>query len=150
MPLSTCLAALALAGSSPADVDRLKALDHEYVEAWRQAGSAAQSAAVLPLFEEDAVIMPGLGTSPARGRAAISQFWFPAGPPTVITRFEHQIDAIETHGDLGFVSGRQRLDFTYGPSATRQEGNYMFVARRQGDGSWRIRRMIWNNRTLQD
>lgn len=134
---------------SAQDVGSLRALDAAYVDAWKQEGSAAQSAALLPLFEPDAVIMPGAGADPARGQAALKEFWFPAGASaTDVTRFEHQIDAVEGEGDFAYVSGRARLDFTYEGSAVKQEGNFLFIAKRGSDGNWRIRRMIWNNRTL--
>ena len=137
---------------SPVDADTraLAELDRAYVEGWLQAGTPAQEAALLPLFTEDAVIMPGGGMAPRSGQDELKEFWFPeAAPPTNVLSFDHEIAGIEVSGDLGLVHGTSRLHFEYSGTEQRQTGNFMFAARELPDGSWKISRMIWNSRVIE-
>jgi ketosteroid isomerase-like protein len=125
------------------------ALDRAYVEGWKEKGTASQEAALLPLFAEDAVILPGGGLEPRRGHAEIRDFWFPGGtPPTDVRSFEHAVLGVDIEGGLGVLHGRAALEFEYDGTRVAQEGNYLLAARRQADGGWKITRLIWNNRTL--
>lgn len=127
----------------------LRALDDAYVDGWRQSGTAAQESAVMALFTEDAVIMPGAGVEPRDGAAALRRFWFPPdAPPTVVGRFDHDITGVDAEGALGVVRGRYRLLFEYDGADAAREGNYQFAARRQPGGEWLITQMIWNDRQL--
>lgn len=146
---------LSAAGCSQAQNERsmaapaLRALDAAYVDGWRQSGTAAQESAVMALFTEDAVIMPGAGLDPREGEAALRRFWFPPdAPPTVVGRFDHDITGVDAEGALGVVRGRYRLLFEYDGADYAREGNYQFAARRQPGGEWLITQMIWNDRPL--
>lgn len=128
----------------------LRALDRAYVEAWKEQGSARQEAAVLALFADDAVILPGGGADPRRGRRALREFWFPEeAPPTNVRDFEHDVRDVEVGDGLGVVSGRYRLEFEYAGEEYAQEGNFLLVARRGAAGEWKISRMIWNDRRVE-
>ncbi|MGE0183447.1 MAG: DUF4440 domain-containing protein [Parvularculaceae bacterium] len=149
-----CLSFLALAACAkapvPAEEASLRALDAAYVAAWLNEDSAAQEEAVLALFDRGAVIMPGGGLPPEDGIGNLKKFWFPNGAsPTFVTHFEHDIANVDIAGDLGVVSGRYTLGFTYENQSIAQTGNYMLVARSGAEG-WRIVRMIWNDQSLTD
>lgn len=119
------------------------------MDAWKEQGTARQEAALLPLFAEDAVIMPGGGTEPKRGSSELREFWFPEGaPPTNVRSFEHVVHGVNIQDGLGVVHGRSRLEFEYDGREVVQEGNYLIVARQRRDAGWEITRMIWNNRAL--
>jgi hypothetical protein len=135
---------------APATEDALRSLDAAYVEAWLVEDAAQQEKAVLALFDRNAVIMPGGGLPPESGLANLKNFWFPDGaPPTFVTHFTHEIDEIELADDLGVVSGRYTLSFTYENQSITQAGNYLFVAENSANG-WRIKRMIWNDQPLTE
>lgn len=134
----------------PADEASLRALDAKYVEAWLVEDAAQQEKAVLALFDREAVIMPGGGLHPESGLANLKNFWFPDGAsPTYVTHFTHEIDDVDISGDLGVVSGRYTLSFTYENQSITQAGNYLIVAE-NGAGGWRIKRMIWNDQPLTE
>ncbi len=134
----------------PGDEPSLRALDDAYVEAWLTQDPGDQEKAVLALFAKDAVIMPGGGLPPEDGINNLKNFWFPDGaPPTNVTHFTHEIDAVDVSGDLGILSGRYTLSFTYENQSITQAGNYMIVAE-NGAGGWRINRMIWNDQPLTE
>lgn len=144
--------ALAACAKAPATADgtSLRALDDAYVAAWLTADAADQEKAVLALFDREAIIMPGGGLPPESGVANLKNFWFPKdAPPTVVTHFTHDIDEVELSVDLGVVSGRYTLSFTYENQSIAQAGNYLFVAKNTAKG-WRITRMIWNDQPLTE
>ena len=147
-------AAFAAAGCAKApaagDDASLRALDAAYVDAWLEVQPAAQEKAVLALFDRDAVIMPGGGLPPEDGIGNLKSFWFPEGAgPTTVTHFTHEIDGVDIEGELGVVSGRYTLSFTYENQSVTQAGNYLIVAK-SGGGGWRIKRMIWNDQPLTE
>jgi len=133
-----------------ADENFLKALDAAYVAAWLQEDAALQEKEVLALFDRNAVIMPGGGLQPEDGISNLKKFWFPDGaPPTIVTHFEHDVADVDVSGDIGVLSGRYTLSFTYENQSMAQAGNYMIVAK-NGVGGWRIIRMIWNDQALTE
>jgi len=142
--------ACAKAPPAPADEASLRALDAAYVEAWLNDDAVKQEKQVLALFDRDAVIMPGGGLTPEEGIGNLKNFWFPDGAsPTFVTHFQHDIGTVDLSGDLGVISGRYTLSFTYENQSIAQAGNYMIVARNAA-GGWRIRKMIWNDQPLTD
>lgn len=135
---------------APAGEEALRALDAAYVDAWLTADAAEQEKKVLALFAKDAVIMPGGGLRPEEGTENLKSFWFPEGAsPTIVNHFEHAIDDVAIDGNLGVVSGRYTLSFTYDNQTVSQAGNYLIVAE-GGAGGWRITRMIWNDQPLTE
>ncbi|HNR76837.1 MAG TPA: nuclear transport factor 2 family protein [Parvularculaceae bacterium] len=152
--LLTALAVSALAAcvKAPVAADEagLRALDAAYVAAWLNQDAAEQEAAVLALFDRNAVILPGGGSPPEDGIGNLRNFWFPEGAaPTFVTHFEHDIADVDIAGGLGVVSGRYTLAFTYENQSMAQAGNYMIVAKNDAKG-WRIVRMIWNDQPLTE
>jgi ketosteroid isomerase-like protein len=144
------LTACAKTPAAPPDEAALRALDGDYVEAWLVEDAAQQEKAVLALFSRDAVIMPGGGLPPESGIGNLKNFWFPENAaPTRVTHFTHQIDDVDLSGELGVVSGRYTLSFTYDDQSITQAGNYVIVAEGAA-GKWRIKRMIWNDQPLTE
>jgi len=150
--IAIALLFLASCGGQPSsDHDAaLRALDAAYVDGWKKQSAEAQEKAVMALFTNDAVIMPGGGAEPGNGIRAVRSFWFPEDSPmTNVNRFDHDITNISADGALGVVSGRYRLEFEYGGESYAREGNYLFVAENQARG-WRISQMIWNDSALDE
>ena len=63
--------------------------------------------------------------------------------------FELHAGNIEVCGDCAYLCGSfTRTDTTQADAAgTTASGNYLFVLKKQSDGSWKIARDIWNERT---
>jgi len=128
----------------------LRALDEAYAKAWLAPAPDDQERAVLALFDRDAVIMPDGAAAPEEGVSSLRRFWFPDdAPSTTVSHFEREIDDVEVAGNLGVVSGRYVLSFSFDGRDLTQKGNYILVARYAG-GAWRIKRMIWNDAPLTD
>jgi len=120
------------------------------LEAYRSAWLANDADAVLRLFAENAVLMPHHGVEPVLGRKAARAFWFPAGgPPTTITAFTQTIDQIDGGGDVAYVRGHSKVEWTTGtgPELKRSgnAGTNLTILRRQPDGSWRIAVLMWDD-----
>lgn len=153
-PLVSALALVACADRESSTAtgaeESLRALDRAYAEAWLAPSPDDQEQAVLALFDRGAVIMPDGAAGPEEGLSSLRRFWFPDdAPATTVSHFEREIDAIEVEGNLGVVSGRYVLSFSYDGRELTQKGNYVLVARYAG-GAWRIKRMIWNDAPLTD
>lgn len=154
LPVAGALALVACADrgsqTQAGDEEGLRALDRAYAEAWLAPSPDDQERAVLSLFDRGAVIMPDGAAGPEEGLPSLRRFWFPDdAPATTVSHFERQIDAVELDGNLGVVSGRYVLSFSYDGRDLTQKGNYVLVARYAG-GAWRIKRMIWNDAPLTD
>lgn len=131
------------------ETDRLEVekLDQDYAAAWASADAEKN---VMELFVPDAIMMPHHGDEPVKGHKAIREFFWPAGSgPTQILEFTRTAIDIGGSGDLGYAAGRFRLQFAFeqkGEMHTyRNEGNYLLLAERQKQGTWQIKRLIWND-----
>jgi uncharacterized protein (TIGR02246 family) len=140
-----------LAGSketSLGDADRaqIRALDSMFVHAWLRDDTAG----VLRLFADDAVLVPPNG-APVFGRTAIRGWWWPLdGSRTRILSFDRQVAEINGTHDLAFMRGTANLGWTYQKNGrtTRQSShsNDVILFARTSDGTWKIIRQIWNAR----
>lgn len=125
----------------------VRAVDAAYVKAWLDNDEGAVLATLAP----DAVMMPA-GQYPLITADEIKGFWWPKdGSTTKILSFQRTIDELAVSGDLAFARGTDSVTFTYDKGGVRsqQTSHSMTLAvyRKQRDGSWRISRMMWANRS---
>lgn len=153
-PIGSVLAVLllALAGCAPSRLAFTaddEAAVHALEEAYRVGWLANDSATVMATLAPDAVLMPA-GLQPVVGDSAIRAYWWPNdGSETTIESYEIVVQEVEGSGDLAFLRGRSALEFTYRDSAgnvshVTSEAAHLSVARRQGNGEWRIARRAWS------
>ncbi|MEM9998424.1 MAG: nuclear transport factor 2 family protein [Bacteroidota bacterium] len=158
LALLLTLASLALAGLvgcavpeaprtfQPADAVAVRAVNEAYAAAW----VANDSAAVMALFADDAVLIPHHGDPPVLGRDAIRvHFWRPGAAPYTVTRYRMTPTEVQGEGELAVSWGRMNLALTWegedGPAIYENAGNYLMTFRRDAAGTWRITRFIWND-----
>ena len=134
--------------ASLTDVDRgqIATLDSIFVRAWLRGDTAA----VLRLFAEDAVLVPPNGI-PAVGREAIRSYWWPRDSSrTRILAFQRSIEEINGTHALAYMRGIAMLRWTYaknGRTTTQSSrSNDLVLLARSSDGTWKIVRQIWNTR----
>lgn len=99
---------------------------------------------VLALYAPDATLLPP-GESPVAGKEAIRPRYeslFAAFTPEIVSR----VDEVCVSGFLAYVRGhnRGRLVARGGGPDRVLDDPYLMVLRRQGDGSWRISRLMWH------
>ena len=131
---------------SDADRSQIRALDSMFVRAWLQDDTAG----VLRLFADDAMLVPP-NAVPVAGRAAIRAWWWPAdGSRTRILSFDRDIQEINGSHDLAFMRAIASLSWSYQKSGrtTKQSSrsNDFVVLTRAPNGTWKILRQIWNTR----
>jgi uncharacterized protein (TIGR02246 family) len=114
-------------------------------EDWSAGWDRGDTEALLSLYTDDPVLMPQ-GQPAVTGKNAIRaiyQSFF--GEFTV--KGEGEVVEVEASGDLGYFWNRYALTATprAGGELIRGEGKSVFIVRRQGDGSWKIARLIDNS-----
>jgi ketosteroid isomerase-like protein len=96
----------------------------------------------LALYAEDAVLMPP-NQAAVQGKTSI-QDWMQAYPP--ISNLREQSLEIEGQGNLAYNRGTYSMTVNHvGAASTDDHGKYLTIWRKQGDGSWKISRAIYNS-----
>ena len=100
---------------------------------------------VLPLYAPDAIVLAP-NAPPMVGHDAIRQFWG-AAANMKMSGVTLTTDQVEVHGDVAIETGSYTMTLTPpGASAPMNDrGKYMVVWKRQGDGSWKIYRDMFNS-----
>jgi ketosteroid isomerase-like protein len=149
VPLCFVLATGACTRAAPAlqftaaDERAVRALDSAYVAAWLRDDTTG----VMNTLAPDAVLMPA-GQRILATPGAIRAFWWPSDSShTRILTFDRTIDEVGGEANVAWMRGTDSLAFTYAKGATTSRltsrSMALAVLRRQGDGSWRISRMMW-------
>ena len=111
-------------------------------QAAENAGSAEQARALftddLVAMGPDAPAISGADTVAAEMRSFYEAF---------TVEIEYSSQEIEAFGDWGFDRGTYRFTLTpkAGGAPISQTGKYLWLYRRQADGSWKQARVIWNS-----
>ena len=101
--------------------------------------------AALELYTTDAVVRPA-NMEPVRGRDALREFftrWFAA---MTVKDGGYATEELDVHGDRAYQIGTYRgVSQPHGQQAVPDRGSFMIIWARQGDGSWRYYRGIFNS-----
>ena len=125
-----------------ADIQALRRL----LEADREASELADVDGMMALRTDDFVSMPP-NQSAVEGSQAFRQFlgqMFGAFKPSSVSFVWKDLVA---SGDLAFARGEFEWTMipTSGGEPIADSGKLMLVIRRQGDGTWKLARAIWNS-----
>jgi ketosteroid isomerase-like protein len=140
-PIPAVTLALALACSaSPALAGGLSNSDLEAIHTARAARSAAiaagDAAAAAAVATDDGWILPP-SLPPRQGQAALRE-WFTTFPFTSLI-----FSSLELDGANGIAYDRGTYEGTLRNGGVTQ-GKYLWIWRKQGDGSWRVAIAMWN------
>ena len=102
--------------------------------------------AALQLYTEDAVVRPA-NMVPVRGHAELRTFFTNWWAAMSVRDVKYTTVELDVHGDkvyqIGTYSGVQQF---HGQAAgVPDRGSFMIVWKRQGDGSWKYHRGIFNS-----
>lgn len=87
---------------------------------------------VMSLFAPEAVFIPHDGVKPHVGKAAIDQFWFPAGRAVgTVTSFTKTVDGLSGEGSHAILWGRSDLRWQDDKTAYHWLGYYLIAAERR-------------------
>lgn len=134
---------------SDKEVHLLKNLHENYRDFWLQNDSAK----VVNLFAEDAVIIPPNNKGDfVKGKKAIGAWWFTATGDTTypITSFVYKNDSLIASADLATWEGVSEIGWNTvaGDSVLSKHNsasNFITVCKKE-NGEWKIFRQIWNVR----
>jgi ketosteroid isomerase-like protein/mannose-6-phosphate isomerase-like protein (cupin superfamily) len=130
--------------SDPADVSALNHLQKQ-VDSAIIAGDTER---YLTFLTDDAVLMPPNGPA-VTGKDAIRSWNQAMSRAFRIQEYASRNDEVIVAGEWAFR--RAAIDWTLtatsGAQAVRDRGKFIIIYRRQGDGSWKVARDIWNSDT---
>ena len=138
---SLFLVVATVASAQTSDEEAIKALIEE-VQVCYNDGDPAR---LMALWADDGVSMPP-GVPALSGMAAIM-----ASEERGMAENSYElviaIEEVVVLGDWAFARGTytNTLIATAGGEPFPQDGKWMFIPQRQGDGSWKIARSIWNH-----
>lgn len=125
---------------SARDVDAIRALAGP---AWSAAWRAADATALAEFYTEDAILLPQ-NQPPIIGKEEIR-----AGYQAVFEEFRvsgaSEIQELEVGGEWAFLRGSYVIQVTPkagGPPLEEDRGHWLWIARRQRGGGWKIARAI--------
>lgn len=125
-------------------------LEDDYVTGWF---ASDQQKEVLSVFEKEAVFIPHHGDKAVVGTNDIRDFFWPDGIGGIVHDFNHYPDTIEGTNQLAWVRGRFDVRYSWivdeDTTTTFNEGNYVFIARKQPDDQWKIATFIFNDPVAQ-
>jgi uncharacterized protein (TIGR02246 family) len=131
----------AAASLSDEDKASVRAVDAQ----WARAATAGDGQAIAALYASDAILLPP-GEPMVKGEAA-KKYWVDftngfSGPVELNTM------AVEGGGDVASAIGTYTMSLTPRKTGAKplppQEGKYLEVLKRQGDGSWKIIYDMWS------
>lgn len=127
------------------DIAAIKKLAKDWSSGW----NSGDVKTLLSLFTNAPVLMPQ-GQPPVTGKLAIRSLYKPLFEGYTI-KGNGTIVEIEVSGDLGYF--RSSYTITVAPKGggerIKSKGKSLFIVKRQGDGHWRIARLIDNSDSEQ-
>ena len=139
-----CLASSVHAGSKEGGVAEARAAIEAANVKFSKAFEAGDANALAALYTADAIAFPP-DSEMVKGRKAIGEFWKGTQQSGVKSAVLTTVD-VGRSGDVAYEVGTVLL--TIQPqvkAATTASAKYVFVWKRQADGSWQLHRDIWNS-----
>ena len=113
---------------------------------WMEAIKRGDPASIAALYTEDATLLPP-NSEAIRGRQGIEAF-FKAGMQMGISEATLETVDVEYLGDVAYEVGAYTMKIEpEGGQATTDQGKYMVVWKREGDGPWKLAVDMWNTNT---
>ncbi len=126
----------------------MEALDAEMVElenAWEQAYEGGEAAALAGLYADDAYYMAPYSEA-MRGGAELQSYFAGIMDQTSGRQITIERTDYGGSGDMAYSIGTYSVQMQMGDAEepTTDNGKYLTLARRAGEGSWEIYAHIWN------
>ncbi|HEY7096947.1 MAG TPA: hypothetical protein VH437_09495 [Terriglobales bacterium] len=118
------------------------------LERYRTTWLANGQNGVLSTFAKNAILMPAHGGSPVKGLTEIKKYWWPRSTTkTTITRFVQKFDEVSGDEKLAYARGTSDVEWRSENGGTQNwqnDSSFLFLLKRQADGTWRISHLIWD------
>ena len=124
---------------------KIKAAVEDRYKEWLAAANKKDAAAMIDLYDENAVLMPK-SEEPVLGKAAIGEYYKKlfANPDFVPFTLNSNWNSFHVAGDVAIATSVFEGDVTRNGKQIHFRGKNLLVWKKQGDGSWKVFRYMFD------
>ena len=124
---------------------KIKAAVEDRYKEWLAAANKKNAAAMIDLYDENAVLMPK-SEEPVLGKAAIGEYYKKlfANPDFVPFTLNSNWNSFHVAGDVAIATSVFEGDVTRNGKQIHFRGKNLLVWKKQGDGSWKVFRYMFD------
>jgi len=124
---------------------KIKAAVEDRYKEWLAAANKKNAAAMIGLYDENAVLMPK-SEEPVLGKAAIGEYYKKlfANPDFVPFTLNSNWNSFHVAGDVAIATSVFEGDVTRNGKQIHFRGKNLLVWKKQGDGSWKVFRYMFD------
>ncbi|PYL28182.1 MAG: hypothetical protein DMF39_09405 [Verrucomicrobia bacterium] len=124
---------------------KIKAAVEDRYKEWLAAANKKNAAAMIGLYDENAVLMPK-SEEPLLGKAAIGEYYKKlfANPDFVPFTLNSNWNSFHVAGDVAIATSVFEGDVTRNGKQIHFRGKNLLVWKKQGDGSWKVFRYMFD------
>ena len=143
--LLTFMLLLSVPAMAQEEEDKIKAAVEDRYKEWLAAANKKDAAAMIDLYDENAVLMPK-SEEPVLGKAAIGEYYKKlfANPDFVPFTLNSNWNSFHVAGDVAIATSVFEGDVTRNGKQIHFRGKNLLVWKKQGDGSWKVFRYMFD------
>ena len=142
--LLTFMLLLSVPAMAQEEEGKIKAAVEDRYKEWLAAANKKDAAAMIDLYDENAVLMPK-SEEPVLGKAAIGEYYKKlfANPDFVPFTLNSNWNSFHVAGDVAIATSVFEGDVTRNAKQIHFRGKNLLVWKKQGDGSWKVFRYVF-------
>jgi len=142
--LLTFMLLLSVPAMAQEEEGKIKAAVEDRYKEWLAAANKKDAAAMIGLYDENAVLMPK-SEEPVLGKAAIGEYYKKlfANPDFVPFTLNSNWNSFHVAGDVAIATSVFEGDVTRNGKQIHFRGKNLLVWKKQGDGSWKVFRYVF-------
>ncbi|PYI46093.1 MAG: hypothetical protein DMF10_10105 [Verrucomicrobia bacterium] len=143
--LLTFMLLLSVPAMAQEEEGKIKAAVEDRYKEWLAAANKKDAAAMIDLYDENAVLMPK-SEEPVLGKAAIGEYYKKlfANPDFVPFTLNSNWNSFHVAGDVAIATSVFEGDVTRNGKQIHFRGKNLLVWKKQGDGSWKVFRYMFD------
>ena len=143
--LLTFMLLLSVPAMAQEEEDKIKAAVEDRYKEWLAAANKKDAAAMIDLYDENAVLMPK-SEEPVLGKAAIGEYYKKlfVNPDFVPFTLNSNWNSFHVAGDVAIATSVFEGDVTRNGKQIHFRGKNLLVWKKQGDGSWKVFRYMFD------
>ena len=143
--LLTFMLLLSVPAMAQEEEGKIKAAVEDRYKEWLAAANNKDAAAMIDLYDENAVLMPK-SEEPVLGKAAIGEYYKKlfANPDFVPFTLNSNWNSFHVAGDVAIATSVFEGDVTRNGKQIHFRGKNLLVWKKQGDGSWKVFRYMFD------
>ena len=143
--LLTFMLLLSVPAMAQEEEGKIKAAVEDRYKEWLAAANKKDAAAMIDLYDENAVLMPK-SEEPVLGKAAIGEYYKKlfANPDFVPFTLNSNWNSFHVAGDVAIATSAFEGDVTRNGKQIHFRGKNLLVWKKEADGSWKIFRYMYD------